>query len=45
MKILICQEPTQLVYQQRDVPTPAANEAVIKISAVGICGTDIHACI
>ncbi|SQI43159.1 L-threonine 3-dehydrogenase [Leminorella richardii] len=43
MKILICQEPTQLVYQQRDVPTPAANEAVIKISAVGICGTDIHA--
>lgn len=43
MKILICQEPTKLVYQQRQVPTPAEGEALIKINAVGICGTDIHA--
>ncbi|VFS61257.1 Sorbitol dehydrogenase [Leminorella grimontii] len=43
MKTLICQEPTKLVYQQREVPSPAAGEAVIKINAVGICGTDIHA--
>lgn len=43
MKTLICQEPTKLVYQQREVPSPAEGEALIKISAVGICGTDIHA--
>ncbi|WP_310607289.1 zinc-binding alcohol dehydrogenase family protein [Buttiauxella brennerae] len=43
MKILICQEPGKLVYQKREVPTPAASEALIKIKAVGICGTDIHA--
>lgn len=43
MKTLICQEPTKLVYQQREKPAPAEGEALIKINAVGICGTDIHA--
>ncbi|HHB1428183.1 TPA: zinc-binding alcohol dehydrogenase family protein [Serratia odorifera] len=43
MNTLICQQPTQLVYQQRPIPTPAADEAVIKMITVGICGTDIHA--
>lgn len=43
MKTLICQEPTKLVYLQREKPTPAEGEALIKINAVGICGTDIHA--
>ncbi len=43
MMTLVCEEPTKLVYQQRIQPLPAANEALIKIKCVGICGTDIHA--
>ncbi|WP_145543025.1 zinc-binding alcohol dehydrogenase family protein [Yersinia frederiksenii] len=43
MKTLVCQEPTRLVYQQRPIPQPASDEAVLKILTVGICGTDIHA--
>ncbi|MFS2221617.1 zinc-binding alcohol dehydrogenase family protein [Pantoea sp. B65] len=43
MNSLICLEPRNMVYQSRPQPTPAAGEAVIKIIAAGICGTDIHA--
>jgi 2-desacetyl-2-hydroxyethyl bacteriochlorophyllide A dehydrogenase len=43
MNTLVCLEPTRLVYQQRPIPQPAADEAVLKIITVGICGTDIHA--
>lgn len=43
MKILLCEEPTKLIYQQREVPKPKNNEALIKVLNVGICGTDIHA--
>ncbi|ENM3690614.1 alcohol dehydrogenase catalytic domain-containing protein, partial [Yersinia enterocolitica] len=43
MKILLCEEPTKLVYQQRALPIPKADEALIKVLNVGICGTDIHA--
>ena len=43
MKVLVLDQPTKLIYQQRPTPFPAPAEAVIKIITVGICGTDIHA--
>ncbi|MGV6988042.1 zinc-binding alcohol dehydrogenase family protein [Testudinibacter sp. P80/BLE/0925] len=43
MKSLVCTEPFVLNYQERDIPCAKDNEVVIKVSAVGICGTDIHA--
>ncbi|WP_369310666.1 zinc-binding alcohol dehydrogenase family protein [Providencia rettgeri] len=43
MKQLICQEPKKLVYQQVEEPTLKQGHVKIKIHAVGICGTDIHA--
>ncbi|NLS14204.1 zinc-binding alcohol dehydrogenase family protein [Vibrio sp. SM6] len=43
MKTLICNEPYSIEYIERDVPRIAANEVLLKINAVGICGTDIHA--
>lgn len=43
MNTLVCQKPTQLVYQKKSIPTPNTNEVVIKVLTVGICGTDIHA--
>ncbi|CAI2406601.1 L-threonine 3-dehydrogenase [Serratia ficaria] len=43
MKVLVCEQPTELRYRQRPLPVAAVGEAVIKMIAVGICGTDIHA--
>jgi L-galactonate 5-dehydrogenase len=43
MKTLTLAEPRHMVWQTRNKPAPAANEALIKIVTAGICGTDIHA--
>lgn len=43
MKTLICQEPNNLEYIERQVPIIEKNEVLLKINSVGICGTDIHA--
>lgn len=43
MKTLICHNPGSIEYIERPVPVPANDEALLKIKAVGICGTDIHA--
>ncbi|ORM61718.1 galactonate oxidoreductase [Pantoea rodasii] len=43
MKTLVVAEPRNMVWQQREKPTPAAQEVVIKPITAGICGTDIHA--
>ncbi|OBX10130.1 galactonate oxidoreductase [Gallibacterium salpingitidis] len=43
MKALVCNKPFEFTYQQLDIPTPQENHVLLKIAAVGICGTDIHA--
>lgn len=43
MKTLICNKPYDLEYITQPVPTIEANEVLLKVKAVGICGTDIHA--
>ncbi|NLS20179.1 zinc-binding alcohol dehydrogenase family protein [Rhizobium sp. P40RR-XXII] len=42
MKTLICNEPGRLSLIERDVPTPAEGEVLVRIRRVGICGTDFH---
>ncbi|NLS00983.1 zinc-binding alcohol dehydrogenase family protein [Rhizobium sp. P38BS-XIX] len=42
MKTLICSEPGRLSLIERDVPTPAEGEVLVRIRRVGICGTDFH---
>ena len=42
MKAVVIEEPNQVKVEQVDDPTPKAGEAVIKVEACGICGTDIH---
>lgn len=37
MNVLICQQPKELVWKQREIPIPGDNEALIKIKSVGIC--------
>ena len=43
MKALICTTPHQFDYATIENPKVAANETLLKIKRVGICGTDLHA--
>ena len=43
MDYIICQEPGHFRLKQKEKPPRAPNQALIKIEAVGICGTDLHA--
>lgn len=43
MKSVVCIEPGVLEATQSNIPTPKAGEVLVKIKAIGICGTDIHA--
>ncbi|NEI68735.1 alcohol dehydrogenase catalytic domain-containing protein [Rhizobium lusitanum] len=42
MRTLICDEPGRLSLIERDVPTPAVGEVLVRIRRIGICGTDFH---
>ncbi len=42
MKAVVIEEPNQVRVESVDDPTPKTGEAVIKVEACGICGTDIH---
>jgi 2-desacetyl-2-hydroxyethyl bacteriochlorophyllide A dehydrogenase len=42
MKAVVIEEPGRLDVKQINDPTPGAGQAVIKVEACGICGTDIH---
>lgn len=43
MKSIVCLEPGKLESQSIEKPVPAKGEVLVKIKAIGICGTDIHA--
>jgi 2-desacetyl-2-hydroxyethyl bacteriochlorophyllide A dehydrogenase len=42
MKAVVIEKPNHMTVSRIEDPTPAAGEAVIKVEACGICGTDIH---
>ncbi len=42
MKAVVIEEPNRLAIKQVADPTPLPGEAVVKVEACGICGTDIH---
>ena len=42
MKAVVIEKPNQMTVSRIEDPTPASGEAVIKVEACGICGTDIH---
>ena len=43
MKALVYTQPNEMQLLERDQPVPADGEVVLKIDAVGICGSDMHA--
>lgn len=42
MKTVVCDQPGQLSLQQRPMPARAADEVLIRVRRVGVCGTDLH---
>lgn len=43
MKAIICEKPGNFQTIEVPEPTPSANEVILKIRKIGICGTDYHA--
>jgi 2-desacetyl-2-hydroxyethyl bacteriochlorophyllide A dehydrogenase len=43
MKSIVCQQPGELIFLESKKPKPKAGEVLLKIRAIGVCGTDIHA--
>lgn len=42
MKAVVIEEPNEVVVKEVPDPTPGEGQAIIKVAACGICGTDIH---
>ena len=42
MKALVYTGPNEVVYRDESDPTPGPGEVVVRIDAVGICGSDMH---
>lgn len=43
MKTLICEEPGRFAYAETELPKPSADEVVLRVRRIGVCGTDLHA--
>lgn len=43
MKALVYTKPNQMVYRDEPEPTLSPGEVLIRVDAVGICGSDMHA--
>lgn len=42
MDVLVCAAPGELRVERRRVPEPAADEVLLRVRRVGVCGTDMH---
>lgn len=43
MKYIVCEEPNKFTLKEKEFPKREANQALLKVHRVGICGTDLHA--
>ena len=42
MQAAVLEAPSKLVIREIPVPEPAASDLLVRVAAVGLCGTDIH---
>ena len=42
MKTAVMTDLKKVEIQERPIPVPAANEVLVKVEYVGICGSDLH---
>lgn len=43
MKYIVCEKPGQFLLKEKAVPKRKKGEALLRMTRVGICGTDLHA--
>ncbi len=43
MKYIVCEKPRQFEMKEKPAPTLSEKHALLKITKIGICGTDLHA--
>ncbi len=43
MKYIVCEQPGEFILKEKGKPVPKSDEALLKVTKVGICGTDLHA--
>ena len=43
MKVFVCVKPGELSQQRLPIPQPGSAEVLLKMCALGVCGSDIHA--
>ena len=43
MKYIRLEQPGRVSLEDKDLPAPSVGNALLKVKAVGICGTDLHA--
>ncbi|EIJ40753.1 theronine dehydrogenase-like Zn-dependent dehydrogenase [Galbibacter orientalis DSM 19592] len=43
MKYIVCEEPKKFTLKEKDIPVRKEGEVLLKITKIGICGTDLHA--
>ncbi|MCA2218816.1 NAD(P)-dependent alcohol dehydrogenase [Jidongwangia harbinensis] len=42
MRVAVLREPRDLVIEERPTPEPAPGQVLVRVSAVGVCGSDTH---
>ncbi len=42
MKVAVMEAIGKIVFEEREIPTPKPDEALVKLEYVGICGSDMH---
>jgi L-iditol 2-dehydrogenase len=42
MRASVLHGPEQVVLEQRPIPVPEADQVLVEITAVGVCGSDAH---
>jgi L-iditol 2-dehydrogenase len=42
MKAAVLVRPGQIEMRELDVPVPGPDEALVRVKAVGLCGSDVH---
>ena len=43
MKTIVCANPGQLFYQDKEYPSLKEGYSIVRVKQIGICGTDLHA--
>ena len=43
MKYIVCEKPGEFLLKEKEAPIRKSGEALLKITQIGICGTDLHA--